>query len=357
MPRVALVHDYLNQRGGAERVALELTRIWADAPLYTSLYRPGSTFPEFAQRDVRTSFLQKLPVDEGFRNFFPLYPAAFASLGPIDADLVVSSSSAWAHMVRVSAGACHIVYCHTPARWLYGGEYLRASGRQRAIQPVTRPLRALDRRAAHRATHYVANSQTTRERIRKVYGLDATVVYPPVDVERFKPTPRGERLLVVSRLLPYKRVDLVVDAATRSDIGLDVVGAGPELEELKRRAGPTVRFHGKADDETVTYLMENCRAFCLPGTEDFGITPVEALAAGKPVVAFGAGGAMETVIDGFTGVLFHEQDPEAVCEAIAACDELDTSPDDIALTAQRFGPEPFAVMLEHAIALGCSRPH
>lgn len=349
MTRVALVHDYLNQRGGAERVALELARMWPEAPLYTSLYRPGSTFPEFGEHDIRTSFLQRAPVDSGFRNLFPLYPAAFRSLGPIDADVVVASSSAWAHMARVREGGRMVVYCHNPARWLYGAAYLGAASRQRAIAPLLRRFRKRDHAAAHRADVYVANSHTTRARIKATYGIDAEVIPPPVDVGRFVPRPRGERLLVVSRLLPYKRVDLVVDAATQAGIGLDVVGVGPSLEELQRRAGPTVAFHGRADDGAVTELMEGCRAFCLPGTEDFGITPVEAMAAGKPVIAFGAGGALETVIDGFTGVFFDEQDAGAICSAIERCDALDTSPEEIARTAQRFSPEVFGHFLRRVV--------
>jgi glycosyltransferase involved in cell wall biosynthesis len=338
---VAIVHDYLNQRGGAERVVLEMASIWPDAPIYTSLYRPGSTFPEFGQHDVRTSFLDRLPVDEGFRNLFPLYPAAFKAFGTLSHDVVISSSSGWAHSVRARADALHVVYCYTPARWLYAREHLGASWRRRALQPVTAAIRHWDRTAAQRATMYVAISREVRTRIKRRYGLDAPVVYPPVDVDRFRPSARGERLLVVSRLLPYKRVDLVVDAATRAGIGLDVVGTGPALNDLRMRAGSTVTFHGRLPDDEVTALMEGCRAFCLPGTEDFGITPVEANAAGKPVVAFAAGGALETIQEGFTGSFFTTPDAQALVDAIRRCDLIDTPPAEIAHAARCFSREAF----------------
>ena len=357
---VAIVHDYLNQRGGAERVVLEMAALWPDAPIYTSLYRPGSTFPAFRHHRVRASLLDRLPVDVGFRNLFPLYPAAFRAFGTLQQDVVISSSSGWAHSVRTREDALHAVYCHTPARWLYAGEHLGESRRRRALRLVSRPMRRWDRAAARRANLYIANSHRTRERIRRQYGVDAVVVYPPVDVARFRPTPRGERLLVVSRLLPYKRVDLAVAAATRAGIGLDVVGTGPALAELRRQAGPTVTFHGSLADEAVTALMESCRAFCLPGTEDFGITPVEANAAGKPVVAFAAGGALETIEEGRTGSFFASPDPEQLLDAIRRCDLIATPPAQIATAAQRFSRAVFrdrllAVLDEHQQPLHAAR--
>jgi glycosyltransferase involved in cell wall biosynthesis len=341
---VVLVHDYLNQRGGAERVVLELAAMFPGAPLYTSLYRSASTFPEFASLDVRTTLLDRIPVDRRFRALFALYPAAFRSLGALDAELVISSSSGWAHFVRPSPRAFHAVYCYNPARWLYG-EYMGDAAAQRAFAPFAGVFRRLDRRAAQRPDLYIAISNVVRERIRRRYGRDAPVVYPAVDVERFTPSPRGERLLVVSRLLPYKRVDLVVDAATRAGVGLDVVGTGPALEELRRCAGPTVRFHGRLPDAEITDLFQSCRAFCLPGAEDFGITPVEANAAGKPVVAFAGGGALETIEEGESGAFFREQTPEALLEALRACDEIDVRPERIAENARRFSAENFRARL------------
>src|SRR6478736_5720510 len=242
---IALVHDYLNQRGGAERVVLTMADIWPDAPIYTSLYRDGSTFDGFRDRDVRTSWMQRLPVDRGFRGLLPLFPSAFSSLGEIDHDVVISSSSGWAHGVRTAPDSTHIVYCHSPARWLYsGGEYFfEQTARRRVLDRILHPLRRWDQKAALRPDHYVANAHNVAARIKAAYGIDADVVYPPVDVDRFTPRPRGDRLLVVSRLLRYKRIDLVVEAATRLGIGLDVVGAGPDIERLRALAGPDVVFH------------------------------------------------------------------------------------------------------------------
>jgi glycosyltransferase involved in cell wall biosynthesis len=340
--KVAIVHDYLNQRGGAERVVLELARAWPEAAIHTTLYREGSTFAEFAAHDVRTSWLDGLPFDARFRALLALYPSAIRSLGALDADLVVSSSSGWAHAVRTRPGAVHVCYCHTPARWLWDpAAYSPSRARRAALAPLIAPLRRWDLAAARRPTTYVANSERTRAAIRRVYGRDARVVPPPVGIERFAPRPRGERLLVISRLLPYKRVDLAVAAATRAGIGLDVVGDGPLLGELRAAAGSTVRFHGRVDDATVTALLEGCRALVMPGVEDFGIVPVEANAAGKPVVAFGAGGVLETQVDGVTAAFFSERSADALLGAVHAADALAAEPAFLRAHAERFAPATF----------------
>lgn len=354
---VVIVHDYLNQPGGAERVALELSDMWPRAPIYTSLYRPDSTLPSFRDRDVRTTLLDMLPIDRGFRNLFPLYPLAFRSLGQIDADVVLASSSGWAHLARPKPHALHAVYCHTPARWLYGAEHLRlSSAKRRLAKPLLRPLRRVDRAAAARADLYIANSETVRRRIRAAYGIEAAVVPPPVDVDRFQPTPRGDRLLTVSRLLPYKHIELVVRAATRAGIGLDVVGDGPLLSALRDTAGPKVRVLGSVDDASVVDLMQTCRAVCVAAEEDFGMAAVEAQAAGKPVIAYGRGGSLETVEHGLTGILFQERTEESLVRAIRACDRLDTSPERIAHRARRFSRSQFrarlAQELERALPQG-----
>ena len=206
-------------------------------------------------------------------------------------------------------------------------------------------MRRWDRGAAARADAYIANSQATRERLRTIYGIEAPVLRPPVEIDRFTPTERGERLLVVSRLLPYKQIHLAVEAATRAKIGLDVVGVGPAASDLHAAAGPTVRFHGSVDDATLTELLQGCRALCLPGIEDFGIIAVEAQAAGKPVIAFGAGGALETVQEGVTGSFFREPTGDALLAAIRDCDALDTAPERIAESAARFSSASFGPRL------------
>ncbi len=347
---VAIVHDYLNQPGGAERVVLAMAGIWPDAPIYTSLYRVNSTFPGFGATEVRTSPLDLFPVDGSFRALFPLYPAAFRSFGRLKQDVVISSSSGWAHSIRTAPWTFHAVYCYTPARWLYGGDHLGAA--ERALRPLVGAWRNWDRTAAGRADLYIAISQEVRKRIRKTYGVDAPVVYPPVDVGRFRARERGERLLVVSRLLPYKRVDAIVDVATTAGIGLDVVGTGPALEDLQRRAGPTVTFHGRLPDDAVTELMEGCRAFVLPGKEDFGITPVEANAAGKPAVALAAGGALETIEEGVSGAFFKSHDPDHVLQAIRRADRIDTQPEVLARMARRFSYSAFEVHLREVLQAG-----
>ena len=346
---VAIAHDYLNQRGGAERVVLEMSDMWPDAPVYTSLYRPDSTFERFASRDVRTSPLDRLPVDKHFRALFPLYPLGFRALGKLDADVVVSSSTGWAHCVRTTERAFHVVYCHSPARWLWG-EYLAAPTGRRLLKPALSAWRRWDAAAAHRPDLYIANSAEIQRRIFTSYGREAEIVYPTVDVLRFTPRPRGERLLSVARLVEHKRIDLLVDAATRSGIGLDVVGTGPALVDLQSRAGPTVKFHGHLDDDAVTELFEQCRAYCMPGWEDFGIAPVEAQAAGKPVIAFARGGALETVQEDVSGVFFRRQDVESVIDAIHRSDELQTPPERIAELVARFSAQNFRSALVAAIS-------
>lgn len=336
------MHDYLNQRGGAERVALELARMWPQAPLYTSLYDADRCFAEFERHDVRSSALRRLRIGAGFRALLPLYPLAFRSFGALEQDVVISSSSGWAHGVRTSSRTLHVVYCHTPARWLYQEErYLSDPRLRRALRPLTGALRRWDRSAARRADVYVANAANTRDRIRSAYGIDSVVVHPPVDVARFHPAPRGERLLVISRLLPYKRVDLVVGAARASGLGLDVVGAGPQLDALRELAGPETVFHGSVDDRAVVELLEDCRCVCVAAAEDFGIVAVEAAAAGKPVVAFAEGGALETVEDGVTGALFREPTVQALLSAIRRADALEAGPEDLATSVRRFAPERF----------------
>lgn len=356
---VAIVHDYLNQRGGAERVVLELSDMWPNAPVYTSLYRPGSTFPGFGRREIRATVLDYLPVDRGFRDLFLLYPPAFRMLGEIDADIVLASSSGWAHLARASPTALHVVYCYTPARWLYRDEHLKVhqarSVRQTIARPVLGSFRRMDRKAALRADLYIAISANVQRQIRSTYGLDSALVPPPVDVDRFRPTPRGKRLLVISRLLPYKHVDLVVRAASRTGIGLDVVGEGPLRRPLQEIAGHSVTLHGGVSDDTMVELMQGCNAVCVAAEEDFGLVAVEAQAAGKPVIAYGRGGSLETVEDGLTGVFFHERTVESLVTAIRAAERLETSPEVIAERARRFSSEAFRMRLTRVLEQASER--
>lgn len=345
------MHDYLNQPGGAERVVLEMARIWPEARLYTSLYRPESTHPEFRALAITTSPVDRIPTDSRFRLLAPVLPAAFRAFGELGHDLVISSSSGWAHAVRTSPDSLHLVYCYTPARWLYRpAEYMQGSLTQRVLSPFAGALRRWDKAAAARPDAYIAISNEVRKRIRAAYGRDAVVVHPPVDVQRFTPTERGDRLLVVSRLLPYKRVDLAVRAASAAGLALDVVGTGPALESLRALAGPTVQFHGRLPDEQVTALIQSASAVLAPGHEDFGIVPVEANAAGTPVVAFAGGGALETVVEGVGGTFFHEPTPQSLIDAVGRLDDLEGTPVDRANLAARFSRERFAAALTDTVA-------
>ena len=315
------------------------------------------TLHDFCDREIRTSWLDRLPIDRRFRLLLPLYPSAFQSLGTLNGEVVLSSSSGWAHGVRTKPETTHVVYCHAPARWLYSpDEYLGVGTTRRLlIGSGLAPLRIWDRAAARGADHYIANSANVAERIRTHYGLEADVVHPPVEVDRFTPCERGSRLLVVSRLLRYKRIDLVIEAARRLGMALDIVGTGPELNHLQEIADESVIFHGNLEDDAVTQLMHDCNALCFPGREDFGIVAVEANAAGKPVVAFAAGGALESQVPNVTATFFEAQETDAVVEAIRAAQDLDTRPEDIAAHARRFGPGQFARRLTQAVTAARAR--
>jgi glycosyltransferase involved in cell wall biosynthesis len=350
VPRVVIVHDYLTQRGGAERVVAELLSRWPDAELRTLLHDADGTFPVFAERRVRTSPLQHLAGRVSHRALLPLLPAAVRSLAIDDADLVISSSSGWAHGVPVAKGIPHVTYCHNPARWLYDtSTYLDGRGALgHTLAPVFSALRRWDRRAAARPTRYVANSENVRERIAATYGRQADVVHPPVRTDGLEPTPipADGYVLVLSRLLRYKRVDLAIDGAARAGMRVVVAGAGPERAHLEETAGPHATFLGRVADEDLPALFAGARCFFLGGEEDFGITPLEANAAGRPVVAYGRGGALETVRDSETGVLFDQPTAASAADAIARACAVDWQPQALAAHAATFNPERFLDELE-----------
>src|SRR4051812_557554 len=287
--KVAIVHDYLNQAGGAERVVEVLHRMYPTAPIFTTLYDPDVVGRSFARADVRVSWMRHLPQwRRRFRSYMPLYPMAVGSFDLRGFDVVISSSSAWAKGVRVPRGVLHFCYCHTPMRWAWNfNAYVTRSAlspmARRAARLAIPMLRRWDVRTARGVDRFLANSTTVAQRIRSNYGRGSDVVFPPVDVERFRcdRTP-GDFFLVVSRLNAYKRIDLAVRACTARNLKLVVVGDGPERAMLERVAGPMVRFTGRLSDAEVTKLYETCRAFILPGEEDFGLTPIEANAAGRP---------------------------------------------------------------------------
>lgn len=352
--KVALTTDWLNSFGGAERVLIELHRMFPSAPVYTTVHHPAG-LPESMQGwDVRTSFLQRIPVARRrHQPFLPLMPLAFEQFDLGEYDLVVTTSSACAKGVLTPTETVNVCYCHTPSRYLWDlyHEYTRGRLSRPLIAPVAHWLRVWDRLSADRVDHFVANSRQTAARIWRHYRRESEVVYPPVDVERIQPNGRAPEdfYLVVCRLVPYKRVDLAVEACTRLGRRLVVVGDGPHRERLEAIAGPSVQFLGALPDEEVAALYARCRAFLFPGWEDFGITPVEAQAAGRPVIAYGRGGALETVVDGVTGTFFAEQTPEAVAEAILASESREHDPDLCRRNAERFDAAGFRARMGEVV--------
>ena len=343
---LALIHDYLAQAGGAERVVSAMHEIYPEAPLYTSVYDPSSTLPCFAEMDVRTSFLQRWPVasKRWHKLALPFYPAAFERMDLTGYDVVLSSTSGFAKGVLTGPETCHVCYCHTPARFAWRQrEYLNQSRDGRLLAPflggLLRRLRAWDLASAGRVDYFVANSHNVAQRIRAHYGREAAVIYPPIETSKYAPVSGdqvGDYFLVVSRLVGYKRIDLAIEACNRLRLPLRVIGTGPELPALRRLAGPTVQFLGRRPDAEVAEAYARCRALIFPGEEDFGLTPLEAMASGRPVVAYGAGGALETVVAGETGLFFPEQTPDSLAAALTQAQTIPFSPDALRAHALRF---------------------
>jgi glycosyltransferase involved in cell wall biosynthesis len=346
-PRVALVHDFLLDLRGGERVFLALCDLFPDADIFTAVYDPDGTEGRFAQRRVHTSFLQRLRPDAtSFRRLLPLYPYAMEALDLSGYDLVLSSSSAWAHGVLPSENAVHVCYCHNPFRYAWNAREatLRARGplMRAGLGAVLQRWRQWDWIAAQRVDRYIANSETTRRRIARYFTREAEVVYPPVEIERFTPGAVGEHYAVLSELMPHKRIDLAVRAFNQLRRPLLVIGDGPDARRLERLAGPTVRFTGRVPDAEVARLLAGSRALIVTATEEFGIAAVEAQAAGRPVVALAEGGVTESVLEGTTGVFYDEATPDALAAAVAAFDPLSIDPVACVANAQRFSRTAFA---------------
>jgi glycosyltransferase involved in cell wall biosynthesis len=343
---VALVHDYLLVMRGAERTFAEIATCWPEAPIYTLLYDPEGTDGRFEHRTVRTSYLQRLRIRQsGFRRLLPLLPRAAESL-PVQAhELVISSSSAFAHGVRCGEGAVHICYCLSPFRYAWHEQGRALQEAPRALRPLLRGtlrrIRRWDVRAARRVSAYVAISALTRERIRECYGRDAAVVHPPVDVDRFHPGTPEDFFLVVTELVPHKRTELALEAARRAGVPLKVVGDGPDRRRLARICGSGVEFLGRLGDAELAAMYARARAVVVPNVEEFGIVAVEAQAAGRPVIAADAGGARETVVDGETGVLLEPGDVDSLAEAMRHTDFDRFRPERMRKHAARFSPAAF----------------
>jgi len=327
--KVALVHEFFCNLGGSDQVAATLHQLYPEAPVFTLLVSKRNKGAELLKgMDLRTSFLQRLPMARRWHEpYLPFFPLAIESFDLTGYDLILSSSHVCAKGVIPAPEALHLCYCHTPARyaWDLGPLYFaRLNPLLRVYAAVVmHRLRMWDVSASARVDHFIANSSFVAQRIRRYYRRSAAVIHPPVDTGFFTPgDEEGDYWLVVSRLTAYKRLDLAVEAFTQSGLPLVVIGEGPERRRLERRAGPNVKFLGEATRSQVRDAMRACRGLIYPGKEDFGITPVEAQATGRPVVALGAGGALESVVDGVTGVLFGEQTVEALCEAVTRCATL-----------------------------------
>jgi len=346
--KLALVHDYLKQDGGAEKVLSVLQDMWPDAPTFTLFYDP-SKLPQFRGKDIRTSFLQRAPfIQSRFQWYLTLMPTATEHYRFDGFDTVVSSTSAFAKGIIVPPGTKHICYCHTPTRFLWTDtlSYVEELRVPRFIKMLLPPflslLRMWDRLAADRVDVFIANSETVQQRIKKYYNRDSVIIHPPVDTKRFKISDKPKTyFLAGGRLVAYKRFDLVVEACNRTGIKLKIFGTGPVLNDLKKMARPNVEFLGRVSDADLPALFANAKAFINPQEEDFGITPVESMAAGRPVIAFKKGGATETVIDGVTGELFEEQSWEELADHLIRFDDKKFDPVAIKAHAEKFGQERF----------------
>ncbi len=361
LPHIALAHDYLNQNGGAERVVEQLHTLFPDAPLYTSIYdreRMPNTYREW---DIHPSFMQHLPgVMRHHQPYVPLYPLAMASFNLADFPLIVSSSSAFGKGVRVPPGALHVCYCHAPMRFVWSYEsYAAREGFGRAvdvgIRPLLAALRRWDRATSARVDHFIANSRTVAVRIARIYGRDATVIYPPIETDRYTPPPGTPQepepfFFLVSRLVPYKRIDLAIRAANALGVRLEIASTGRDRAALEALAGPTVRFLGWISDDEKREKYARCTATLFPAEDDFGIAQLEAMAAGRPVVGYGRGGSAESVRDGVTGVLFPEQTVEAIVDAMRRVQSQSWDREMIIAHARRFDAAIFRTRMHDFLA-------
>jgi len=317
--QVAIVHDWLTNMGGAEKVVELIHSLFPDAPVYTLLYEQNNMPEDFARMDIRTSYLQRIPFARRRHQWLlPFMPAAIEAMDLREYGLVISSSTSCAKGVLTRADCCHISYCNTPMRyaWDFYQDYItdKPWPLRNYIRRQLHWIRMWDRLSADRVDYFIANSRNVKNRIYKHYLREAEVIYPPVDTDYFVPgeAKAGKYFLCAGRLVGYKRVDLAVQVCSEMGLPLIVAGDGGELKRLKSMAGSTVEFRGRVSDDELLKLYQDCRAFIFPGEEDFGITPLEAQACGRPVIAFGRGGTLETVVDGQTGLFFDQQDTESL---------------------------------------------
>jgi glycosyltransferase involved in cell wall biosynthesis len=347
--KIAIVHDYFTQLGGAEKVAAELyCAMPPNASVFATVAFPNCMPSRLKHVKVRTSWMQSLPgMEKYYRSYFLLYPLGVSSFDLSGYDLVISSSSSYAKGVKTGQDAVHICYCHTPMRWVwdydaYSKRDSFGASQRVVLKALVSGLRSWDEAASRQPDHFVANSKVVAERIKKTYGRCAEVIHPPIDVDRFTfSKSREDYYIVLSRLVSYKRLDLAVRACTLLRKRLLVIGTGPDRARLESLAGPTITFTGRLSDREVEYLVPRCRALIFPGEEDFGMAPLEVAAAGRPTIAYRAGGALETVIEDVTGCFFDQQTPEHLAEVIEHFDRLEWSPLATRRHAENFSVEVF----------------
>ncbi len=319
--KIAIVHDWLTNMGGAEQVVINFKEIYKEAPIYTTFYNPSKLDDKLKNIEVKTSHLQKKKMVENHKKYFPLMPMAFEKFDLNEYDVVLSSSSSCAKGVLTKPGSIHICYCHTPMRyaWEKRDEYTEGMGKlkKKLVEILCHYMRIWDVASSNRVDYFIANSTEVQKRIKKHYKRDSVVINPPVRCNMFNISETdGDYYLVLSRLVGYKRFDLAVQACSELGKKLVVIGEGPEKEKLEKLANENVTFLGRQPDEVVKKYMSECKALLFPGEEDFGIVPVEAQSSGRPVIAYGKGGVLDSVIDGKTGVFFKEQTVESLKEAI-----------------------------------------
>jgi glycosyltransferase involved in cell wall biosynthesis len=323
--KVAIVHDYLNQRGGAERVVAVFHEMFPEAPIFTSIVDQSMLGPELGNADIRPSWMQKLPGwRKHFKKYLPLYPKAIESFDLGEYDLILSSSSAFAKGALKKKEALHICYCYTPMRFVWDFDNYIARENVPKIYRKVLPyflerMRQWDLETSSRPDHYVAISSDVQKRIKSIYGRDSKVIFPPVETQKFQPLEsRGDFYLIVSRLASYKRIDLAIQAFNHLGLPLKIIGLGPYQGELKGMARPHIEFLGRLSDREVARYYGACKALIFPGSEDFGLVPLEANAAGRPVIAFKGGGALDTIVEGVNGLFFTEPSVNSLVGAIQA---------------------------------------
>ncbi|WP_223066918.1 glycosyltransferase [Paenibacillus caui] len=354
--KIAIAHDYLIQMGGAERVVEVLHDMYPEAPIFTTVYSSSRLLDTLKDADIRSSWLQRIPgVKTYFKGMLPLYPIAIRDFDFRGFDIVLSSSSAFIKGIQVPKNTFHLCYCHTPMRFAWDYDTYMERQRQpgvikRLLKIYIRQLKSWDQRTAVNVNQFVANSSVVKRRIQNYYQRDADVIFPPINTSRFQSSARiGDYYLIVSRLVSYKRIDLAVEAFNRSGLPLYIVGDGPDRKRLAEMAKSNISFLGRLDDSQVNGLMSECRAFIFPGEEDFGITPLEANAAGRPVIAYQAGGALDTIVPYVNGVFFKNQEVDDLLAAVGEVERHAWDVGEIVSHAKKFDERTFKEQLKRYV--------